>query len=55
MFALVSYPDGTPVILAGPHWPFCMFITVPLILGLSGVISYFMIIKKTRYDLVCIC
>jgi len=52
MFALVSYPDGTPVVLAGPCWPFCLFVTLPLILGISGVVSYFMIIDKSRYDLV---
>lgn len=27
MFALLSYPDGTPIIIAGPCWPFCLFVT----------------------------
>lgn len=51
MFALVSYPDGSPIIIAGPCWPFCVFVTVPLILGISVVISYYMIIDKTRFNL----
>jgi hypothetical protein len=44
MFALVSFPDGTPIVVAGPCWPFCVFVTLPLILGISVVVSYFMII-----------
>lgn len=27
MFALLSYPDGTPIVIAGPCWPFCFFVT----------------------------
>lgn len=52
MFAVVSYPDGSPLVLAGPCWPFCVFFTVPFILGVSVLISYFMIIDKGRFDLV---
>lgn len=55
MFALYSYPDGTPVIIAGPCWPFCLSVTVPLILGISGLVSYFMIIDKQKFHLVSMC
>lgn len=57
MFALVSFPDGTPIVIAGPCWPFCIFVTLPLILGISVAVSYFMIIDKNsvfnlvRYDI----
>jgi hypothetical protein len=38
--------DGSPIIIAGPCWPFCLFVTVPLILGASGAVSYFVIISE---------
>jgi hypothetical protein len=44
MFALVSYPDGTPIVLAGPCWPFCVGVTLPLILVVCGLVSYFLVI-----------
>ena len=28
MFALLQHADGEPIVLAGPCWPFCMFVTV---------------------------
>lgn len=52
MFALISYPDGTPVVIAGPCWPFCMFVTVPLIVGVSGLVCYFLIINNSYATLV---
>ena len=52
MFALLSFPDGTPIVVAGPCWPFCAFVTLPLILGVSVVVSYFMVIDKSVFDLV---
>lgn len=52
MFALLSFPDGTPIVVAGPCWPFCAFVTLPLILGVSVVVSYFMVIDKNVFDLV---
>jgi hypothetical protein len=45
MFALLSYRDGTPIVLAGPCWPFCTFVTVPLILSISFVVCYFLIVS----------
>jgi hypothetical protein len=44
MFALLSHPDGTPIFIVGPCWPFCVFVTVPLIVGISVLILYFLII-----------
>jgi len=52
MFALMSYPDGTPIVIAGPCWPFCMLVTLPLILAVGGCISYFFVIDDTRFGLV---
>lgn len=52
MFALLSYPDGTPIVIAGPCWPFCMFFTLPLILGICGLVSYFLIIDDGYAKLV---
>jgi len=31
--------------VAGPCWPFCTFVTIPLICGLSGLVAYFLIFK----------
>jgi hypothetical protein len=44
MFALVSYPDGTPIVVAGPCWPFCVGVTLPLILVVTGLVSYFLVV-----------
>jgi hypothetical protein len=46
MFVLWERADGSPVIIAGPCWQFCCFITVPLILGISGAIAYFLILNE---------
>lgn len=43
MFFLLESNDGSPIIVAGPCWPFCTFITTPIILGVSGLVGYFMI------------
>ncbi|CAB9529745.1 expressed unknown protein (Partial), partial [Seminavis robusta] len=32
MFILLEYADGSPIVVAGPCWPFCLLVTVPLIL-----------------------
>lgn len=50
----MSYRDGTPIVIAGPCWPFCVLVTVPLIVVVTGLVSYFMIIDKRRFDLVCV-
>lgn len=47
MFALISRPDGTPVVIAGPCWPFCLFITFPLIIGMSMLVIFFLILGDT--------
>jgi energy-converting hydrogenase Eha subunit H len=52
MFALVSRPDGAPVVIAGPCWPFCLFVTLPLIIGVSSLVIYFLVIDD-RFSLVC--
>mmetsp|Transcript_3596 Transcript_3596/g.8180 ORF Transcript_3596/g.8180 Transcript_3596/m.8180 type:complete len:271 (-) Transcript_3596:204-1016(-) len=46
MFSLVEQTDGTPIVIAGPCWPFCTFITVPLIVVLSGLVSYFVVLNR---------
>ena len=28
MFALLQHADGEPIVIAGPCWPFCVFVTV---------------------------
>jgi hypothetical protein len=47
MFALLSSPDGTPIIIAGPCWPFCVFVTFPLIIGISTLVIFFLILGDT--------
>ena len=44
MFFLLETKDGSPIV-AGPCWPFCTFVTLPLIVGISGMVGYFMIYK----------
>jgi hypothetical protein len=41
MFILCEKRDGTPTVIAGPCWPFCVGVTLPLIIGVAGVASYF--------------
>jgi len=43
MFSLLEKQDGTPVMIVGPCWPFCTFITLPLILVFSGLVLFFII------------
>lgn len=38
--------DGSPIIVAGPCWPFCTFVTFPLICGLSALVIYFLILQE---------
>ena len=45
MFVLCERIDGTPIVIAGPCWPFCVFVTLPLILAVSGAVAYFVIIS----------
>ena len=43
MFFLIEKKDGSPIMVAGPCWPFCTFVTVPLIVVLSGLVGYFIV------------
>ena len=45
MFVLLERLDGSPIVIAGPCWPFCCFVTVPLIVCISGAVAYFVIIS----------
>jgi len=45
MFVFLAKGDGTPMVIAGPCWPFCCFVTLPLILGASGAVSYWLILR----------
>jgi hypothetical protein len=44
MFALISHPDGTPIVLAGPC---CVLVTLPLIVGTSSLVAYYLVISDT--------
>ena len=46
MHFLLERGDGSPIFVAGPCWPFCLCFTVPLIVGLSGLVAYFVILRK---------
>jgi hypothetical protein len=46
MFILCERRDGSPIVIAGPCWPFCCLVTVPLILGICGAVAYFVIINE---------
>jgi hypothetical protein len=46
MFFICETRDGSPTVVAGPCWPFCTFITVPLIVVLSGLTLWFFILDK---------
>ena len=43
MFFLLEKSDGTPVMVAGPCWPFCTFVTVPLIVGIGTLVGVFIV------------
>jgi len=46
MHILCERKDGSPMVIAGPMWSFCMFVTVPLVVGLSVLVLYFCILQK---------
>lgn len=52
MFILMEYADGTPIVIAGPCWPFCMGVTLPLVLGISILVAYFLVLNEDS-GLVC--
>lgn len=45
MFSILERRDGSPILITGPCWPFCAFVTIPLISGLSGLVCYFIILN----------
>jgi hypothetical protein len=45
MFFICERRNGSPIVVAGPCWPFCTFVTLPLVAGLSGLTLYFCILK----------
>jgi hypothetical protein len=45
MFILCERTDGSPLAIAGPCWPFCCLVTLPLILSVSATVAYFVIIS----------
>lgn len=45
MHFLCERKDGSPIVVAGPMWPFCMFVTVPIICVLSGFVLYFCMLQ----------
>jgi len=45
MFFLFERRDGSPIFVAGPCWPFCTFVTFPLIAGIGALVTYYAILK----------
>jgi len=45
MFSILERRDGTPILITGPCWPFCAFVTIPLISGISGLVCYFIVLN----------
>ena len=45
--------DGSPLIIIGPHWPFCVFITIPLIIALSAFILYLFAFGNLVSSMIC--
>lgn len=45
-FFLLERRDGSPIIAAGPCWPFCTFVTVPLIVVLSTLVMIFIVFNR---------
>lgn len=43
MFILMEKEDGDPLVIAGPCWPFCMGVTLPLIVGISALVCVFIL------------
>jgi len=45
MFSLLERSDGSPILIVGPYWSFCVFVTVPLIV-LGSVASFLVLLDK---------
>ncbi len=46
MFFLLETTDGSPIVVAGPCWPFCTFVTLPLVVVLSSLVGYFIVLNE---------
>lgn len=45
MYFLIEKQDGSPVVVAGPCWPFCVGVTVPLIVGISSAVIILIVLN----------
>jgi hypothetical protein len=45
MYFLIEKEDGSPVVVAGPCWPFCVGVTVPLIVGISSAVIILIVLN----------
>ncbi len=55
MFFLCENRSGVPLVVAGPCWPFCTFITFPLVAGLSTLTLYFCILSPNSALVSIVC
>jgi len=57
MFFLCYTRDGSPIFVVGPCWPFCVGVTLPLILVISALVCYFIVLNPdsglVRMDCEC--
>ena len=54
MFSLFEKNDGTPIIIAGPSWPVCIFFTFPIILIGSFLITWAILLDTGLVSVVSI-
>lgn len=54
MFPLLARKDGTPILIVGPGWAICLFLTFPIILVGSSLISYFLFFIECWWMLIII-
>mmetsp|Transcript_1565 Transcript_1565/g.2080 ORF Transcript_1565/g.2080 Transcript_1565/m.2080 type:complete len:217 (+) Transcript_1565:123-773(+) len=47
MFILYEQNDGAPTVIAGPCWPFCVGVTLPLIVGISFLVCFFILFNTS--------
>ena len=43
MFFLMERKDGSPILVVGPCWPFCTFVTLPLVIIVVVLVSYLIV------------
>ena len=54
MRVVLSGEKGRPVVIAGSSWPFCAFVTVPLILVPAAIVSALVIVPMAPTWLICV-